>query len=207
RLAAARAIERSGYRGFPGDGRKTGLRLLVAKRAGERGLVQPAGIETHRLDGGVLAGQVGVEHHRVVGRDRAADAGGDELRERVLLERPDGARAEVRERAHVEDRAALGELAHQAWVLDRADAVPDPVGGERVEGAADGGCAGSLTGMGYGGEPEGACKRERVCVGLGRILRLEPAETHGDDTPIAVLRRVADDLLRLLGPRAAADVQ
>ena len=35
----------------------------------------------------VVAGEVGVEHRRVVGRDRAADAGGDELRQRVLGER------------------------------------------------------------------------------------------------------------------------
>ena len=59
----------------------------------------------------------------------------------------DGARAEVRERAHVEHDAAAGELAHQPGVLDGADAVAQPVGAERLERAAHGRRAGDLARM------------------------------------------------------------
>jgi hypothetical protein len=50
----------------------------------------------------------------------------------MLLERVDDARAEVRERADVEDCAAAGELGDEPGILDRADPVPDPVGLERL---------------------------------------------------------------------------
>ena len=59
-------------------------RLLVAERAGDAGLVRGARGEAEGRGRLVVAGEVGVEHRRVVGRDRAADAGGDELRQRVL---------------------------------------------------------------------------------------------------------------------------
>src|SRR4051812_23876953 len=90
------------------------LRLGVAESAVEPGLVERARVEAEAGGRLVVAGEVGVEHRRVVGRDRAADAGGDEPRQRVVLEAGDGAGAEVRERADVEDRAAVGELPHEA---------------------------------------------------------------------------------------------
>src|ERR1700758_1401173 len=96
-------------------------RLVVAERSCEPRLVGGSGRDAERGGGLVVACQVGVEHRRVVGRDRAGDAGGDELRQGVLLERTDDAGAEVRERADVEDGAAAGELRHQPRILDRAD--------------------------------------------------------------------------------------
>src|SRR5579871_4151175 len=58
---------------------------VVAERAGDAGLV--CGLRREAEGGGrlVVAGEVGVEHRGVVGRDRAAHAGRDELRQRVLL--------------------------------------------------------------------------------------------------------------------------
>ena len=49
-------------------------------------------------------------------------------------------------------------------------------------------------------------EREGALVRLGRELRLEAAESDADDAALPVLRRVADDRLRLLQLRAAVDV-
>ena len=122
-------------------------------------------------------------------------AGGDELRQRVLLERGDDAGAEVRERADVEDGAAAGELRDEAGVLDRADPVAQPVGAERLERAAHRRGAGDLAGVRHRAEAERARERERGRVRLRRELRLEPAEPDPDDAPVAVPRRVPHDLL------------
>src|SRR5689334_16588897 len=70
-------------------------RLLVAERSLDARLVERARVEAERGGGLVVAAEVGVEHRRVVGRDRAADAGGDEARQRMLGEARDGAGAEV----------------------------------------------------------------------------------------------------------------
>src|SRR5262245_23264853 len=70
-------------------------RLVVAEGAGDPRFVRSARREAELGGGFVVAGEVGLEHGGIIGRDRAADAGGDQLRERVLLERRDGAGAEV----------------------------------------------------------------------------------------------------------------
>ena len=85
--------------------------------------------------------------------------------------------------------------------------MPDPVGAECVERAAHGRRPGGLAGVRNRAEAEGARERERRLVRLGRILGLEPAEPDRDDSAVAVLGRVADDLLRLLGRRSAKDVR
>src|SRR5512140_1369732 len=68
---------------------------LVAEGAVDAGLVERAGIETEGGGSLIVPAEVGVEHRGIVGRDRAADAGGREARQRMLGERADGSRAEV----------------------------------------------------------------------------------------------------------------
>src|SRR5579864_62487 len=120
------------------------LRRGVAERSGDARVIERARIEAERGRGLVVAGEVGVEHRRVVGRDRAEDAGGDEAGQRVVVEARDRARAQVRERADVEDGAARGELADEARILLRPDAVTEPVRIEALERAAHRRCAGNL---------------------------------------------------------------
>src|SRR3954465_3795240 len=97
-----------------GDLSQVGAGRVVAERADEAGLVGGARRMAELRGGLVVACQIGLEHRRVVGRDRAADTGRDELRQRVLLERRDGSGAEVRKRADVEDDAAICELGDEA---------------------------------------------------------------------------------------------
>src|SRR5581483_5953320 len=96
----------------------------VAESAGETGLEGGARRDSERGGSFVVAGQVGVEHGRVVGRDRAADACGDELWQRMLLEGAHDSGADVGEWTNVEHRSAPRQLGHETGVLDRADAVP-----------------------------------------------------------------------------------
>src|SRR5437588_8938543 len=69
------------------------LRLGVAEGSGHARVVERAWIETERGRGFVVAGEIGVEHRGVVGRDRAEDAGGDESRQRMVVEARNGAGA------------------------------------------------------------------------------------------------------------------
>ena len=135
-----------------------------------------------------------------------AHSGGDELRQRVLREGGHRPRPQVRDRADVEHGPAACELPHEAEILDGADPVPQPVGAERFECASDRRRAGDLAGMGHRREPLGPRELERRLVRLGRILGLQAAEPDADDATVAVLRRVADDRLRLLEREAADDV-
>ena len=122
----------------------------------------------------VLPLEVGVEHRRVVGGDRAADAGGRELAQRMLVQRRDGAGPDVRDRADVQHDPALAELLDERRILDRADAVADPVGAERVERAAD--RRGARTSPACGTEPRpSACASSNAGgVRLGRVVGLSP---------------------------------
>src|SRR5262249_12403000 len=139
-------------------------------------------------------------------RDRAADAGRDELRQWMLLQRPDDAGAEIRKRADVEDGATSGELGHETGILDRADAVPDPVGAQLLERSAHRRRACRLARVRDGSEPEGAREGEGRLVRLRRELSLEPTEPDRDDSALPVLGGVADHLLGLLLRGAAEDV-
>src|SRR3954464_13690083 len=146
-FAAPRAISVLGYLdlgliGVPRKGRPVELppdrleplaRARVAERALDAGLVERARGDSQGGGYLVVAPEVGVEHRRVVGRDRAERSGGDEARQRVLGERGDRARPQVRQRAHVEHDAAVCDLAQEAGILGRADPVAEPVGAERVE--------------------------------------------------------------------------
>ena len=125
----------------------------------------------------------------------------------MLLERRDRARAQVRDRADVEHELPLGELAHEAGVLDRADAVADAVGAERVERAADRRGAGDLARVRHRGEAFVARECEDGLVRLRRELGLEAAEPDADDAAIAVPRRVPHDLGRFVEREAAHDVR
>src|SRR5437762_13970814 len=73
-----------------------GPRFLVAEGSLDPGVEERARIEPERRGRLVVAGEVGIEHRRVVGGDRAADAGGDEVRQRVLGDGGDCAEAHVR---------------------------------------------------------------------------------------------------------------
>src|SRR4051794_11077421 len=97
---------------------ETRPRLGVAEGSREPRSVCGPGRDSERGGRLVVARQVGLEHRRVVGRDRAADARGDELRQRVLLERANDASADVGERADVEHGAAAGELGDETGILD-----------------------------------------------------------------------------------------
>src|SRR5215471_12309657 len=128
-------------------------RPFVAQRAGQADLVCGPRREPERRRRLVVAREVGVEDRGIVGRDRAPDACGDELWQRVLLERVDGAGAEVRERTDVEDGAPAGQFRDETGILDGADPVPDPVGLQRFERAAHRICSCRLARMGHRGEP------------------------------------------------------
>src|SRR4051812_28848612 len=95
------------------DPAKALARGVVAERPRDAGVVERAGSEPERLGCLVVAREVGVEHRRVVGGDRALDPGRDEARQRMVVERRDRARTEVRQRADVEHDAAGGELSDE----------------------------------------------------------------------------------------------
>ena len=121
-------------------------------------------------------------------------------------QRRDGAGAEVRERADVEHGAAAGELPDEARILLGADAVAQPVGAERLERAAHGRGARHLARVRDRAEPERLRQHEHLRVRLGRVLRLEPAETDADDAAVAEARRPLHRRPRLVHREAARDV-
>ena len=93
-----------------------------------------------------------------------------------------------------------------AGIVDGADAVPEPVGAERVERAADRRDAFGLAGVRYRTEPAVLRDAERGRERLGREPGLAAAEPDGDDAAVAVLDRVARGLDRGLEREAARDV-
>src|SRR5581483_10846453 len=188
------------------DAAQSLLRLRVAERTRDAGLVEGARVEAEAGRDLVVARQIGVEHRRVVRRDRAADAGRDEPRQRVIVEARDRAGPEVRERAHVEHRPARDRLADESVVLLDADPVPEPVGLQVLERAADARGAGHLARVRDRAEPERLRVGEDLLVRLGRELGLEAAETDADDAALAVPRAPVDGLTRLLEREAARDV-
>src|SRR6266516_5026111 len=181
-------------------------RFLVAERSRDAGVVERARGQAEGRGRLVVAREVGVEHRGVVGRDRAADAGGDEARQWVVVQRRHGARPEVRQWADVEDRGAGGQLADEPGVLLGADPVAEPVGPERLERAADRRGAGDLARVRHRTEPERLRPLEDLLVRLRRELRLEPAEADADDAAVAVARGPLDRGHRLLLGEAARDV-
>src|SRR5437667_282226 len=60
-----------------------GAGVLAAEGSGHARVVERPRLEAERDGGLVVAGEVGLEHCRVVGRDRAANAGSHEPRQRV----------------------------------------------------------------------------------------------------------------------------
>src|SRR5581483_5685232 len=128
----------------------------------------------------------------------AADAGSDELAYGVLLERANGAGADVRDRRQVEHEAAVGELAHERGILDRPEPVPDPVRRQVVERAAHGLRADDFarvrnraeTGLAGGAKGRGE--------GLVRVVGLLAAEADGDDPALPVPRRHLDEPVGVL---------
>src|SRR6185437_14554290 len=205
---APRAIAGLGYLPIVriGDSPKAPFRLLVAERTLQSSLIGVARVEAQPLGRVVVLTQVGAEHGGVVRRDRAVDTGGDERRQRVLVERGDDPRAQVRDRADVEHHLPVGDLPHEAWILDRADPVPETIGAELLERAAHRRRPRDLAGVRDGGEPQLARKVERRRVRLRREVRLEPAQPDADDTAVAVASGPADELLRLGEREPAHDV-
>ena len=166
-------------------------RLVVAEGAGDPRLVRGARREAERGGGLVVARQVGVEHRRVVGRDRAADAGGDELRQRMLLER-------------ARRRRCGGSRAGRRRARCRGRRAPRRGPGPRRRGSRAGSGRrraprarraptgpGRLAGVRHRAEPERARERERRRERLRRRLRLEPAEPDADDAALRYGERVA----------------
>jgi hypothetical protein len=112
------------------------------------------------------------------------------------FERRDGAGPDVRDRADVQHDLALAELLDERRILDRPDAVADPVGMERAERPADRFGACDLAGVRRGCEALGASQLERRRVRLRGEVRLEPAEPDGDAAAVPVPRRHPDELHR-----------
>ena len=96
--------------------------------------------------------------------------------------------------------------AHQAGVLDGADAVPDAVGVQRLDRALHAGRAGHLAGVRHARQAQVARQLERVDVQLGRVLGLEPAEADAEHAAVAVPAAVRTVSMRLLLREAARDV-
>ncbi len=94
--------------------------------------------------------------------------------------------------------------ATRAGILDGADAVPDAVGVQRVEGAADRGRSGALAGVGHRAEAQRAreCEGRRERLGRG----LEAAEADGQHAPLAVAGAPTDGLLGEAWAVGARDV-
>ena len=57
----------------------------------------------------------------------------------MFSEGMDRSRAKVRDETNVEDCAPVGQLTHERSVVDRTDAMTDPVGPKIVQSAANGG--------------------------------------------------------------------
>src|SRR5689334_8889207 len=79
------------------DPAEPGSRGLVAEGAVDAGLVEGAWIEAEARRRLVVARQVGVEHRGIVRRDRAAEAGCGQPRQRMVVQALHRARAQVRE--------------------------------------------------------------------------------------------------------------
>ena len=88
--------------------------------------------------GGVLPGEPGPEQQRVVGAQGHRGAGLEQLGEGYGREVAVDPERHVGDRAHLERDALLDDPLQQRRVLDRADAVPEPVGAQRVEAGAHG---------------------------------------------------------------------
>ena len=116
----------------------------------------------------------------------------------MLGERGDGAEADVRERADVEDRAAARQLLHEARIVDGADPVPDAVGGELLQRRAHRFGAEQLARVRRRAHASLVREREGAHERLV-ALRLEAGEPQPDDAALPVGDGVARDLLRLLG--------
>src|SRR6476660_9806218 len=124
----------------------------------------------------------------------------------MVVEVGDRSRAEVRERADVEDGASVGELAYEPGILFGADPVPQPVGLQVLERAPHRRGAGDLARMRDGAEAERLRVREHGLVRLRRELRLEPAEPYPDNAAVHVARAPLDGLACLLLREPARDV-
>jgi hypothetical protein len=129
------------------------------------------------------------------------------MRQGMRVERGDRPRTQVRDRADVEDDGPIRELSHQRRILDRADPVPDAVGAERLERAADRRRAGVLACVRHGAQPLGLRQCEHLGVRLRRELRLQSAEPDADHAALAVLRRVRTTVCAFVQLRAAVDVR
>src|ERR671925_1626188 len=106
----------------------------------------------------------------------------------MLLERRHRAGTDVRDRADVEDDAAIGQLLQQLGFLDGPDPVPDTARAEGIERAANGRRPLVLARVRH--RPEALCARplEDRRVWLGRV-RLYACEADPDDTAVAVFQR------------------
>src|SRR5205085_4507328 len=111
------------------------------------------------------------------------------------------------DRADVENDATVDDLAQQARILPRADAVPEPARPERLEGAANRRRTRRLARMGHRGKPFGPRGGEGVRVRLGGELRLRAAEPDAEHPALPVLRRIPNCRLGLLELEAAGDVR
>src|SRR5207248_6351625 len=177
------------------DPLQAGFRRFVAERALEPGRVEVLRLEPELDRGRAVPREVGAEHRRVVGRDRADRPRGDELRERMLRQRADGPRAQVRQGTDVEDDAPVGDLAEQARILGGTDPVAKPDRAELLERSSHRRRPGDLARMWHRGQAELAREVEGRLVRLRREVRLEAAEADADDSALSVLRAVANRLL------------
>jgi hypothetical protein len=147
------------------------------------------------------------EHRRVVGVDADRDAGGDQGRQRVLVERGDRAGADVGGRADLERDAAVGQVGHEHRVLRGRDAVADALGAEHVQRVPDGLRAGGLAGVrdaAQAGRPGPV--EDGLELGPG-YADLGPTQTETDQAVGLLLERDPQGLLGRRQARLARDVE
>ena len=169
---------------------------------GRRQVAQAGLVEVQQVGrDGVLLVEGGAEHRRVVGVDGDRHPGLDEPAQRVLRERGDGARRDVRRRADLQADPGLGQVREQGRVLGGRGAVADPLGAEQAQRLPDRLRPGRLARVRHAVQT-GRAGRVEVRLELRpRHADLRPAEAEPDQRVDAVLEGV---LQRGVGRRQAA---
>src|SRR4051795_11621935 len=144
----------------------------------------------------VLAADRGMPVRRVVRAERDRHAGGPQRGQRVGVVAGIQAERDVARRAHLEHRAARGQLAHQLRILGGADAVAY-AGDAEGEALADALGTVPLPGVDGEAEPGVARDREGARELAGGVVGLVAAHAEARHVGVRPLDRATGDLARL----------